>query len=232
MLVNACFALLTLWMVAITPLLASAGVAGVTIALAAKDTLVNFFGGMSLFLDQQFKKGDFVVLGTGEPGAISEVGLSSTRIISKDNISICIPDSRITNSKIINESAPEPQQTFRIKVGSAYGSDLYDVENALLTVASSEKMVRPAPEPRVGFSASGDSSHEYELLCGVGLDPSGKEGWQGTNLIKQFTICLIPKASFSCFRNVKYMLELGRGVKSPFGMTAKICLTCGPGTHL
>lgn len=167
-LVNACFVLLTVWMVDITPLLASAGVAGVALALAAKDTLANFFGGMSLFLDRPFKKGDFVVLGTGERGAISEVGLRSTRIITKDDISICIPNSLIANSKIINESAPEPHQRVRIKVGVAYGSDLDDVEHALLTVATSEKMVRPAPEPRVRFRAFGDSSLEYELLCWVG----------------------------------------------------------------
>lgn len=164
---NACFALLTVWNVDITPLLASAGIAGVALALAAKDTLANFFGGISLFLDHPFKKGDFVVLGSGERGVVTEVGLRSTRIITRDDVLISIPNSMIANSKIINESAPESHQRVRIKIGVAYGSDLDKVEDALLTIARSEKMVLDKPEPRVRFRAFGDSALEYELLCWV-----------------------------------------------------------------
>lgn len=162
---NAGFMLLTIWKVDITPLLASAGIAGLAVALAAKDTLANFFGGVNLFLDRPFKQGDYVVLGTGERGAIAEIGLRSTRIITRDDIMVCIPNSIIANSKIINESAPEPHHRVRIKIGVAYGSDLDQVEASLLKIAKNEKLVAEKPEPRVRFRSFGESALEFELLC-------------------------------------------------------------------
>ncbi len=163
--VNAGFMLLTVWNVDITPLLASAGIVGLAVALAAKDTLANFFGGVNLFIDRPFKKGDYIVLGTGERGAIVEIGLRSTRLITRDDMMICIPNSVIANSKIVNESAPEPHHRVRIKVGVAYGSNLDEVEKALLDIAINEKMVASDPEPRVRFRSFGDSALEFELLC-------------------------------------------------------------------
>ncbi len=163
--VNAGFMLLTIWKVDVTPLLASAGIAGLAVALAAKDSLANFFGGVNLFLDRPFKQGDYVVLGTGERGAIAEIGLRSTRIVTRDDIMVCIPNSIIANSKIINESAPEPHHRVRIKIGVAYGSDLDQVEASLLKIAKNEKLVAEKPEPRVRFRSFGESALEFELLC-------------------------------------------------------------------
>lgn len=164
-LVNAGFMLLSVWQVNITPLLASAGIAGLAIALAAKDTLANFFGGVNLFMDRPFKQGDYVVLGTGERGAITEIGLRSTRIVTRDDVLICIPNSIIANSKIINESAPAAHHRVRIKLSVAYGSDLDEVEATLLDIARRETLVSPKPEPRVRLRALGESGLEFELLC-------------------------------------------------------------------
>jgi len=159
------FLLLAIWKINITPLLASAGIAGVAVALAAKETLSNFFGGVTVLLDQPYKVGDYIVLDSGERGEVVEVGLRSTRILTRDDVQISIPNAIITNTKVINESAPEPRFRVRIKVGVAYGSEVDQVEEVLLKTARNNPLVSPKPVPRVRFRSFGDSSLDFELLC-------------------------------------------------------------------
>ena len=148
-----------------TAVFASAGIVGLGVALAARETLANFFGGVSIFLDRPFKSGDYVVLDTGERGQVVEVGLRSTRMMTRDDIQISIPNSLMTNTKVINESAPRPRYRVRIKVGVAYGTDVDRVEETLLTLAGNNNLVAYVPEPRVRFRNFGDSALEFELLC-------------------------------------------------------------------
>jgi small-conductance mechanosensitive channel len=164
-LAGAIFLFLSLWKINITPLLASAGIVGVAVALAAKETLSNFFGGVTVLLDQPYRVGDYIILDAGERGEVVEIGLRSTRILTRDDVQISIPNSIITNTKVINESAPEPRFRVRIKVGVAYGTDVDQVEEVLLSVAKDNPLVVPAPEPRVRFRAFGESSLDFELLC-------------------------------------------------------------------
>jgi small-conductance mechanosensitive channel len=159
------FLLLSVWEINITPLLASAGIAGVAVALAAKETLSNFFGGVTVLLDQPYRVGDYIVLDSGERGEVVEVGLRSTRILTRDDVQISIPNSIITNTKVINESAPQPRFRVRIKVGVAYGTDVDQVEEVLLKAAHDNPLVSPKPDPRVRFRTFGDSSLDFELLC-------------------------------------------------------------------
>jgi small-conductance mechanosensitive channel len=159
------FLLLSVWQINITPLLASAGIAGVAVALAAKETLSNFFGGVTVLLDQPYRVGDYIILDSGERGEVAEIGLRSTRIVTRDDVQVSIPNSVITNTKVINESAPEPRFRVRIKVGVAYGTDVDQVEEVLLSVAGDNPLVVTKPEPRVRFRTFGDSSLDFELLC-------------------------------------------------------------------
>lgn len=161
------FIFLSVWKVNVTPLLASAGIAGAIIALAAKDTVANFFGGISIFIDRPFKIGDYIVLDGNERGEVVSIGIRSTRIKTRDDVLITIPNAAIANSKIINESAPIPMFRVRIPIGVAYGSDIGLVEHTLLTIASENHNIVPDPAPRVRFRAFGDSSLNFELLCWV-----------------------------------------------------------------
>ncbi|MFH1913513.1 MAG: mechanosensitive ion channel family protein [Pseudomonadota bacterium] len=148
----------------VTAVFASAGIAGVAVALAARETLANFFGGVSIFLDRPFRAGDYIVLDSGERGEVKAVGMRSTRLLTRDDVMITIPNSVITNVKIVNQSAPEPHFRVAIKVGVAYGSDLDRVEAALLGAAEGNTMVMRTPEPRARLRSFGESSINYELL--------------------------------------------------------------------
>ena len=156
---------LLVWEIDISPLLASAGIVGLAVALAARDTLANFFGGINIFLDKPFTTGDYIILESGERGEVVDIGVRSTLIRTRDDEQISIPNSIVANTKIINESAPEPRYRVRIKVGVAYNSNLKQVEAALLKVADSNQSISHDPEARVRFRAFGDSSLEFELLC-------------------------------------------------------------------
>ena len=174
--------LLAIWEVDLTPLFASAGIAGIAVALAAKDTLANFFGGISIFADNTFKVGDYINLDSGERGEVVEIGIRSTRIKTRDDILITIPNSILANSKIINESAPIPRFRIRVPVGVAYGSNLEAVEALLLEVAAANVNVVQDPAPRVRMRQFGNSSVDFELLCWV-EDPRLR-GLEIHNLLK------------------------------------------------
>ena len=158
---------LAIWDVDLTPLFASAGIVGIAVALAAKDTLANFFGGISIFVDKSFKVGDYIILDTGERGEVVDIGIRSTRIKTRDDILVTIPNSILSNSKIINESAPVPRFRIRVPVGVAYGSDLEQVENILVDVARSNPLISNIPESRARLRLFADSSINFELLCWV-----------------------------------------------------------------
>ncbi|NIA09110.1 MAG: mechanosensitive ion channel [Nitrospiraceae bacterium] len=158
---------LAIWDVDLTPLFASAGIVGIAVALAAKDTLANFFGGISIFIDKSFKIGDYIILDSGERGEVVDIGIRSTRIKTRDDILITIPNSILSNSKIINESAPVPRFRIRVPVGVAYESDLEKVENILVEVAKSNSLVSNLPEPRARLRLFADFSINFELLCWV-----------------------------------------------------------------
>lgn len=165
--IGAMMVILSIWKLNITPIIASAGIAGVAVALAAKDIIANFFGGVSIFIDKPYKIGDVVVLDRGERGEVVEIGIRSTRIRTPDNIMITIPNALVANSKIINESAPVTNIRIKISIGVAYGSDIEKVERALLDIASLNENVLKEPPPIVFFSSFGDSALNFDLHCWV-----------------------------------------------------------------
>lgn len=174
--------LLSIWQINLTPLFASAGIAGIAVALAAKDSLANFFGGISIFMDNTYKVGEYIILESSERGEVVEIGIRSTRLKTRDDVIITIPNSIMANSKIINESAPIPRFRIRVPVGVAYGSNLEKVEAVLLAVADANENIEKYPEPRVRLRTFADSSVNFELLCWV-KDPRDK-GLETHNLLK------------------------------------------------
>jgi len=177
---------LVIWDVNLTPLFASAGIVGIAVALAARDTLANFFGGIALFVDAAYKVGDYIILDSGERGEVVEVGIRSTKIKTRDDILITIPNSIMSTSKIINQSAPEPRYRIRIDIGVSYAADLRQVEKVLLEVARSNHGLAEKPEPRVRVRSFGDSAINFQLLVWV-QDPRDR-GVQTHNLIKMIHI--------------------------------------------
>mgnify|MGYP006274169433 FL=1 len=160
-------ALLRLYDIDITPLLGAAGVAGIAVGFAAKDTVANFFGGIALYFDDTYKIGDYIVLDSGEAGTVVEVGIRSTTLMTRDEVLVTVPNSALNAAKIINESAPQRRRRIRVPIGVAYGTDVDAFETLVTEIAQEEPLVLESPKPRMRFRRFGDSALEYELLCWV-----------------------------------------------------------------
>ena len=149
---------------------ASASVAGVVLGFAAKDTLANFFSGIFIIADAPYKLGDYIVLKNGERGRVTDIGIRSTRLMTRDDVEIIIPNALIGNAEIFNQSGGSDEKfRLRVKVSVAYGSDIDRVRALLMDIATSEPMIIKDPKPRVRFREFGDSGLNFELLAWVRL---------------------------------------------------------------
>lgn len=156
------------WQIDMTAWLASAGIVGIAVGFAAKDTLANLFSGVFILADGPYKIGDYVVLDSGERGKVTQIGIRSTRLLTRDDVEITIPNAVMGNTRITNESGgPYVKFRLRVKVGVAYGSDIDQVRSILLDIAADETQVCKDPEPRVRFRQFGGSSLDFELLVWV-----------------------------------------------------------------
>ena len=156
------------WNINLTAWIASAGIIGLALSFAARDTLSNLFAGVSIVADAPYKTGDFIILDTGERGIVTHIGLRSTRLLTRDDVEITIPNGVIGNSKIINEAGgPSQKHRIRVAVGVAYGSDIDKVIETLEQVAADNEEICTDPAPRVRFRRFGDSSLDFELLCWI-----------------------------------------------------------------
>jgi MscS family membrane protein len=156
------------WNIDMTAWLASAGIIGIAIGFAAKDTIANLLSGVFILADSPYKIHDYIVLDSGERGMVTHIGLRSTRILTRDDLEINIPNAIIANGKIVNESSGRHVKSrTRIKVGVAYGSDIDFVKGLLLDEAAHETQICQDPEPRVRFRTFGPSSLDLELLVWI-----------------------------------------------------------------
>ena len=159
------YALLIVWNINPLGWLASAGIVGIAVGFAAKDTLANLFSGFFILVDSPYKIGDYVNLDSGERGCVTHIGLRSTRILSRDDIEITLPNAMIANSKIVNESGGlHSHIRITIPVGVAYGSDSDQVCAILTTIADEHSGICLDSAPRVRLRKFGASSLDFELL--------------------------------------------------------------------
>ena len=168
------YLLLLIW--GINPLgwLASAGIVGIAIGFAAQDTLANVFSGFFIVADAPYKIGDYITLDTGERGLVSRIGLRSTRLLTRDDVEITIPNGVIASAKIVNESGG-PYLKIRVPIafGVAYGSDVDQVSEVVQSIAKSHPSVCEQPQPMVRMRAFGGSSLDFDLLVWI-EDPQYK----------------------------------------------------------
>ena len=156
------------WGIDVTAWLASAGIIGLALSFAAKDTLANLFAGVFILADTPYKLGDYIVLDSGERGKVTHIGIRSTRMLTRDDIEITVPNSVMGNAKITNEAGgPYSKTRIRVKVGVAYGSDIDQVREVLEKIANDNEKVCGLPEPRVRFRNFGASSVDFELLSWI-----------------------------------------------------------------
>ncbi len=156
------------WHIDLTTWLASAGIIGIAVGFAAKDTLANLFSGIFILADAPYKPGDFIILDGGLRGVVIDIGIRSTRLLTRDDIEITVPNAVIGNSKIINETSGRfEKMRVRVNIGVAYGSDVDQVREVLMGCFDGVEHLETEPEPRVRFREFGDSSLNFQLMVWI-----------------------------------------------------------------
>ncbi len=145
------FLVFKIWRIDLTPLLAGAGVMGLAVAFAAQESIANIFGGISLFADKAYEIGDYVIVDDKYRGEVVDIGIRSTKIKTRDDVMIVIPNSVMSNTTVVNESGITPKLRVRIDMGVSYDSDLEKVEKVLLDIADKTDYVEKKPAPRVRY---------------------------------------------------------------------------------
>lgn len=121
--------------ISITPIITALGIGGLAVALALQDTLSNFFAGLQILMAHQIKKGDYIRLENGDEGYVIDITWRNTTIQQLSNNIIVIPNSKLSQTIIINYNLPETDFSIIVPVGVSYDSDLEKVERITIEVA-------------------------------------------------------------------------------------------------
>jgi MscS family membrane protein len=109
-------------------ILAGLGIGGVAVALAAKDTISNLFGSVTVILDRPFNIGDYIVLEKNLEGTVEQVGFRSTRIRTPINSLVSMPNSVLANMAIDNYGMRNFRR-FKTTLQIEYGTDAVMIES-------------------------------------------------------------------------------------------------------
>jgi small-conductance mechanosensitive channel len=140
-----------------------AGAVGVGIGFGLQNIASNFISGLVILAERPITIGDRVEV-AGVAGQVQQIRARSTVILTNDNITMIVPNTKFIDSPVTNWTYGDPRVRFRIPIGVAYGSDLEKVRNALLEVAREDSHVLPQPEPTVFLETFGGSSINLELV--------------------------------------------------------------------
>lgn len=155
------------WDIDISPLLATAGIAGIAIGFAVRDSLANILGGIQLVMDKTFKVGDKIQIESGDMGVILDIGLRSTKLKTYDNEVIYIPNGQLANARVKNFTVPDLSIRVNVEFGVEYGSDSEKVRQVVLEAVQKIEGVLEDPAPVVQFLKMSDFSLDYVVRVWV-----------------------------------------------------------------
>jgi len=121
--------------IAITPLLTALGIGGVSIGLALQNTLSNLFSGLNILTSKKVRVGDYIKLGSGEEGYVTDIAWRQTMIREFNENLIVIPNSYLISSNFKNYALPNKELLITVELGVSYDSDLEQVEMVTLEIA-------------------------------------------------------------------------------------------------
>ncbi|PYL45651.1 MAG: mechanosensitive ion channel protein MscS [Verrucomicrobia bacterium] len=140
-----------------------AGAVGVGIGFGLQNIASNFISGLVILAERPITIGDRVEV-AGITGQVQQIRARSTVILTNDNITMIVPNTKFIDSPVTNWTYGDPRVRFRVPVGVAYGSDLEKARTALLEVARENPQVLDEPSPTVFLEAFGGSSINLELV--------------------------------------------------------------------
>jgi len=145
--------------ISLGPMLAGLGVAGFVIGFALQDTLGNFASGAMILIYRPYDVDDFIEV-AGASGLVKKMNLVSTTIVTFDNQTLVIPNSKIWGDVIKNVTAQKVRRV-DLEFGIGYGDDIEHVERVLHDIVASHEFVLEKPDPLIKLHTLGDSSVNF-----------------------------------------------------------------------
>jgi len=151
----------------VMPFVAGAGIAGIAIGFAAKDTLSNLISGVLLIIDRPLKVGDRIEVWSAPKnsstwGDVVDIGLRATKIRTTDNIVVIVPNNELMNRDIINYTDITDEIRVRIPIGISYESNLKKAKEIIIGISLQLDWVMKNPAPKVIVRNFGESSVDLQ----------------------------------------------------------------------
>ena len=160
--------LLTHFGVNITAFAAALAVGGLALALAAKDVIADAIEGFIILVDRPFRIGDRIeIQEVGTWGDVTEIGLRTTRIRTRDNRVVIVPNSVIGANQVINYSYPDPRYRIQTHVGVGYGADLEAARRIIIDTVRQVEGVLPDKPVDALYIEMGDSARIVRVRCWI-----------------------------------------------------------------
>lgn len=169
--------------VEVGPMLAGLGMVGFIIGFALQDTLSNFASGMMILIYRPFDEGNLIET-AGVTGIVSKLSLVSTTVLTFDNQSLVIPNSKIWGDVIRNVTA---QTTRRVDLvfGIGYSDDIPKAEAVLASIVAEHPKVLKNPEPMIKVHTLNESSVDFIVRPWVATSDYWDVYWDITRTVKQ-----------------------------------------------
>ena len=169
----------------IVSLVAGLGIAGIAVGFAAQSMLANFIAGITILLEQSFQVGDWVNINDNE-GRVVVIALRTTHILTRDNITVIIPNSNVASSVVTNLTSKNFIR-FDIRMRIAFEDDVDKAREVILQVLSDSEVVLKRPET----SATVDEIGEYGVFFVIRF-------W-----VKPAAVARMPKIKEALTENIK-----------------------------
>ena len=147
----------------ITPILLGSSALFIGLGFGLQDAFKDFISGLILLFEGDVVIGDIIEFENGILATVKEIKLRTSKVRTRDGIVIFVPNSQLTNNRVINWTNSNVLTRFHVGVGVAYGSDTELVEKILTEVAKEDNAVNMKIKPFVRFLNFGESSLDFEV---------------------------------------------------------------------
>jgi len=148
----------------VTGFAAALGIGGLAFSLAARDTIADAIAGFIILVDRPFRIGDRIeIQGEGTWGDVTDIGLRTTRIRTRDNRMVIVPNSVIGANQVVNYSYPDPRYRIETHVGIAYGTDIETARRVIIDAVRDLEDVLPDRPVDALYVEMGDSAMVFRV---------------------------------------------------------------------
>jgi small-conductance mechanosensitive channel len=148
----------------VTVLAATLGVGGLALSLAARDIIADILAGITILTDRPFRIGDRIEINAIDTwGDVTDIGLRTTRVRTRDNRMVIVPNSSIAKNEIINYTYPDPRYRIQTHVGVAYGTDVEVARQVIIDAVRQLEDVLPDKPVDALYNEMGDSAMIFRV---------------------------------------------------------------------